>query len=871
MFLFVAGDSDAAVELREEKYEIHIERSQTGLGLSIAGGRGSTPFKGDDEGIFISRVTESGPADLAGLRVGDKVSTVNGVSVIGVSHYDAVEVLKASGPVLILEVTREVTKLVRPPNNKPEPPQPPKPETYQVPPPPLPPSKTASGLGFSIAGGKGSQPFKADSDAIYVSRITDGGVADRDGKLALGDRVVSINGVDLSGATHNQAVSMLTGLERFVRLTVEREVPADKSNAGESPSPGLQQSPRLFGLPKPYTGLYAANSYMANRPTYGGYRRSLEVDKKVSESPEPIKPHTPPQSTPETPKTNGIDHAPRQEAPKPAPRRLNSSSSESSTTPKLTSNRNTAPTAQKDVPAPQNNTKHNNHAQNNHNKTSSTSSLDDEQVLPKPITNEEFQAMIPAHFLKKSSTTNTTSSSSNTNKNGEQPVANSVTTVTIKRPDPIELPPAPTGPGRVTETITKSTFTETVVTRITDNELVVPLIIEAQSGRWESDAAVRLRRENTCYEGEAETEAYFDCVCRISELTDGLFQSLQDVTLSKLGGSLGFSIIGGTDHSSIPFGAKEPGIFISHMVPGGTAAKSGKLRVGDRILKVNGTDVTQATHQEAVMELLRPGDCITLTIRHDPLPEGFQEVETVSVFLLVFIFYKQLMVSYMNPMELVIEKTDTEKLGMHIKGGLQGQRGNPLDRSDEGVFVSKINSVGAARRDGRLRAGMRLIEVNGKSLLGATHQEAVNALRSCGNVIHLVVCKGYDRGDLDKAVQEGRLTRAGSISSRSQSVSSLDIPDEDVQQEQKMKSELIQFEKEEAEKRLQPIYQSEEEFSVVEKPPSPADKVLDVVRAVETLAHGPNENSIPPKSPNSELKTTTIVMSKHTLATQQTT
>lgn len=79
--------------------------------------------------------------------------------------------------------------------------------------------------------------------------------------------------------------------------------------------------------------------------------------------------------------------------------------------------------------------------------------------------------------------------------------------------------------------------------------------------------------------------------------------------------------------------------------------------------------------------------------------------------------------------ELTITKAENEKLGMHIKGGLQGQRGNPLDRSDEGVFISKINSVGAARRDGRLRVGMRLIEVNGRSLLGATHQEAVNTLR----------------------------------------------------------------------------------------------------------------------------------------------
>lgn len=96
----------------------------------------------------------------------------------------------------------------------------------------------------------------------------------------------------------------------------------------------------------------------------------------------------------------------------------------------------------------------------------------------------------------------------------------------------------------------------------------------------------------------------------------------QDVTLSKEEGSLGFSIIGGVDHSSIPFGGKEPGIFISHMVPGGTAASSGKLRVGDRILKVNGEDITKCTHQESVMALLRPSDSITLTVRHDPLPEG---------------------------------------------------------------------------------------------------------------------------------------------------------------------------------------------------------------------------------------------------------
>lgn len=59
-------------------------------------------------------------------------------------------------------------------------------------------------------------------------------------------------------------------------------------------------------------------------------------------------------------------------------------------------------------------------------------------------------------------------------------------------------------------------------------------------------------------------------------------------------------------------------------MPGGIAEKCGKLRMGDRILKVNDSDVARATHQEAVMELLKPGNDIKLTIQHDPLPAGFQ-------------------------------------------------------------------------------------------------------------------------------------------------------------------------------------------------------------------------------------------------------
>lgn len=174
---------------------------------------------------------------------------------------------------------------------------------------------------------------------------------------------------------------------------------------------------------------------------------------------------------------------------------------------------------------------------------------------------------------------------------------------------------------------------------------------------------------------------------------------------------------------------------------------------------------------------------------------------------------------------------------MHIKGGLRGHRGNPLDKTDEGVFISKINSGGAAKRDGRLKVifififymnnkyyfnllsficifdyfnflntvyyiylkvGMRLLEVNDVSLLGVTHQEAVNCLRTAGQQIHMIVCKGYDKAQVERLMDEGKLRRDSR--SISQSVSSLDRDDDDSEvfkQEMEIKKELAEWENQE--------------------------------------------------------------------------
>ncbi|KAM7123642.1 protein scribble homolog isoform 17-T17 [Ciconia maguari] len=469
--------------IEEEELTLTIVRQTGGLGISIAGGKGSTPYKGDDEGIFISRVSEEGPAARAGIRVGDKLLEVNGVSLHCAEHHVAVEALRGSGSSVSMTVLRE--RMVEPENAITVTPL--RPEDDYSPrerrgglrfpdrPGGAPPTERYStclmrnekGLGFSIAGGKGSTPYRAGDTGIFISRIAEGGAAHRDGILHVGDRVISINGVDMTEARHDQAVALLTASSPTIVLLVEREG-AEQLSEGDSP-----------GVPR-------------------------------------VRMHSPPPP--------------------------------------------------------------------------------------------------PSH--------------------GESP--------------PEETP--------------------------------------------------SLQRNH---------------------LSKGLEDQypIEEIHLVKAGGPLGLSIVGGSDHSSHPFGIHEPGVFISKVIPRGLASRSG-LRVGDRILEVNSIDLRHATHQEAVNALLSNTQELTMLVRRDPPPPGMQEI--------------------------CIEKAPGEKLGISIRGGAKGHAGNPFDPTDEGIFISKVSSSGAAARDGRLKVGMRILEVNHQSLLGMTHTEAVQILRSVGDALLVLVCDGFD-------------------------------------------------------------------------------------------------------------------------------
>ncbi|XP_056219628.1 protein scribble homolog isoform X18 [Seriola aureovittata] len=533
--------------IEEEEHTLTILRQTGGLGISIAGGKGSTPYKGDDEGIFISRVSEEGPAARAGVKVGDKLLEVNGVDLHEAEHHTAVEALRSSGASVSMTVLRE--HMVEPENAITTTPLRPEDDyfprerrssgiAFNMEASPSGPQQRLStclirndkGLGFSIAGGKGSTPYRTGDTGIYISRIAEGGAAHRDSILRVGDRVISINGVDMTEARHDQAVALLTGTSPTIALLVERDLNAPGGSPGQS----------------------------------------------------------------------------RARAHSPPP------------------------------------------------------------------------------------------------------------------PEPSDSP---------------------------DQE-----------------------EEGLSVHGN-----------HLSRMEDEY--PIEEVILVKSGGPLGLSIVGGSDHASHPFGINEPGVFISKVIPHGLACQSG-LRVGDRILEVNAIDLRHATHQEAVRALLANKQEIRMLVRRDPSPPGMQEI--------------------------VIQKQPGEKLGISIRGGAKGHAGNPFDPTDEGIFISKVSSSGAAARDGRLQVGMRILEVNNHSLLGMTHTEAVRVLRAVGDSLVMLVCDGFDPHKV-AAVEASPGIIANPFATgivRKNSMESISSIDRDlspeemdiIQKESEMVRETSQWEREEMEK-----------------------------------------------------------------------
>ncbi|XP_074395950.1 PDZ domain-containing RING finger protein 4 isoform X2 [Zonotrichia albicollis] len=88
-------------------------------------------------------------------------------------------------------------------------------------------------LGFNIIGGRPNQNNQEESaEGIYVSKILENGPADKAEGLQIHDRIIEVNGKDLSKATHEEAVEAFRNAKEPIVVQVLRRAPAAKAHSG---------------------------------------------------------------------------------------------------------------------------------------------------------------------------------------------------------------------------------------------------------------------------------------------------------------------------------------------------------------------------------------------------------------------------------------------------------------------------------------------------------------------------------------------------------------------------------------------------------------------------------------------------------------
>ncbi|XP_053421002.1 disks large homolog 1 isoform X5 [Nycticebus coucang] len=247
-----------------EYEEITLERGNSGLGFSIAGGT-DNPHIGDDSSIFITKIITGGAAAQDGrLRVNDCILRVNEVDVHDVTHSKAVEALKEAGSIVRLYVKRRKPvsekimeiKLIKGPK---------------------------AGLGFSIAGGVGNQHIPGDN-SIYVTKIIEGGAAHKDGKLQIGDKLLAVNSVCLEEVTHEEAVTALKNTSDFVYLKVAKPT-SMYMNDGYAP-------PDITNSSQPVDNHVSSSSYLGQTPAsparYSPVSKAMLGDDELTREPRKV-------------------------------------------------------------------------------------------------------------------------------------------------------------------------------------------------------------------------------------------------------------------------------------------------------------------------------------------------------------------------------------------------------------------------------------------------------------------------------------------------------------------------------------------------------------------------------------------------------
>ncbi|XP_029058585.1 multiple PDZ domain protein isoform X3 [Monodon monoceros] len=241
--------------------------------------------------------------------------------------------------------------------------------------------------------------------------------------------------------------------------------------------------------------------------------------------------------------------------------------------------------------------------------------------------------------------------------------------------------------------------------------------------------------------------------------------------------SLGISIVGGRGMGSrLSNGEVMRGIFIKHVLEDSPAGKNGTLKPGDRIVEVDGMDLRDASHEQAVEAIRKAGNPVVFMVQSiinrprapsqsesepekaplcsvpPPPPPAFAEMSedhaqsSASEISADVDKEDEFGYSWKN----IRERYGTLTGELHMIELEKGRSGLGLslagnkDRSRMSVFIVGIDPNGAAGKDGRLQIADELLEINGQILYGRSHQNASSIIKCAPSKVKIIFIRSKD-------------------------------------------------------------------------------------------------------------------------------
>ncbi|XP_034672014.1 disks large 1 tumor suppressor protein isoform X15 [Drosophila subobscura] len=570
--------------------DIQLERGNSGLGFSIAGGT-DNPHIGTDTSIYITKLISGGAAAADGrLSINDIIVSVNDVSVVDVPHASAVEALKKAGNAVKLHVKRKrgtatATAATSPAaaagagagatagvdardsgsasGSKVI-------EIDLV--------KGGKGLGFSIAGGIGNQHIPGDN-GIYVTKLMDGGAAQVDGRLSIGDKLIAVrtNGSEknLENVTHELAVATLKSITDKVTLIVGKtqHLTSSASQSGGSVA-GVAAAGGGAGAD---VGLQQQQLSQSQSQLATSQSQSQVKEQHQQVNSQSTGALTSVGQTVVDSSTTTVAAAAAVAAAASLP----------SSVPPASVNVSASATATASVIAT---TINNSHSNSNNHTTSNTTTSNNSSNLSSSLGNANSHSHSYSHnnnSNNNNNNNNTINSSSGSGSGSQTSVAVAATNASASASAAACAPP--------------SSFYKNAKPMLVNNA--------EQSNTIRSQSPPPLPRQPGSRYASTNVLAAVPPGTPRAVSTEDITREPRTITIQKGPQGLGFNIVGGEDGQ---------GIYVSFILAGGPADLGSELKRGDQLLSVNNANLTHATHEEAAQALKTSGGVVTLVAQYRP-------------------------------------------------------------------------------------------------------------------------------------------------------------------------------------------------------------------------------------------------------------